>query len=204
MAITRRKWNWSMTDEDDTRLPMAKTLHEHHRLVFVANRLDPTKPIPPSLGVQIERPGGARKSFLIKAISTKLQQEGEYFKVLDHGEINIRTWEQCGMSASHRRKNEQFLSLNCEVAVFSGASGLEAQDLGAKRIELNAPGSYEAGGKLVVNRTPDGRSLQGTLAPRCWHSPVKGLTSIASQLEIAVRIMIRPRGPPRGQGMGNW
>ncbi|KAL7931255.1 copper homeostasis protein [Trichoderma chlorosporum] len=66
--------------------------------------------------------------------------------------------------------------LNCEVAVFSGASGLEAQDLGAKRIELNAPGSYEEGG----------------LTP-----PVKELTSIASQLEIAVRIMIRPRGPPR-------
>ncbi|UKZ57867.1 hypothetical protein TrVGV298_011728 [Trichoderma virens] len=43
--------------------------------------------------------------------------------------------------------------LNCEVAVFSGASGLEAQDLGAKRIEIN--------------------------------------------LEIPVRIMIRPRGPPR-------
>lgn len=69
----------------------------------------------------------------------------------------------------------QSTRLNCEVAVFSGASGLEAQDLGAKRIELNAPGSYEAGG----------------LTP-----PVKELTSIASQLEIAVRIMIRPRGPP--------
>ncbi|KAL6881585.1 copper homeostasis protein [Trichoderma novae-zelandiae] len=66
--------------------------------------------------------------------------------------------------------------LNCEVAVFSGAAGLEAQDLGAKRIELNAPGSYEEGG----------------LTP-----PVKELTSIASQLEIAVRIMIRPRGAPR-------
>ncbi|EHK27407.1 uncharacterized protein TRIVIDRAFT_119840, partial [Trichoderma virens Gv29-8] len=58
-----------------------------------------------------------------------------------------------------------------EVAVFSGASGLEAQDLGAKRIEINAPGSYEEGG----------------LTP-----PVKELTSIASQLEIPVRIMIRP------------
>ncbi|KAM0255220.1 hypothetical protein ACHAQJ_005984 [Trichoderma viride] len=69
----------------------------------------------------------------------------------------------------------QSTRLNCEVAVFSGASGLEAQDLGAKRIELNAPGSYGAGG----------------LTP-----PVKELTSIASQLEIAVRIMIRPRGPP--------
>ncbi|KAK0758634.1 hypothetical protein N5P37_009033 [Trichoderma harzianum] len=61
--------------------------------------------------------------------------------------------------------------LNCEVAVFSGASGLEAQAMGAKRIELNAPGSYDEGG----------------LTP-----PVKELTSIASQLEIAVRVMIRP------------
>ncbi|KAL6910985.1 copper homeostasis protein [Trichoderma evansii] len=69
----------------------------------------------------------------------------------------------------------QSTRLNCEVAVFSGASGLEAQAFGAKRIELNAPGSYGAGG----------------LTP-----PVKELTSIASQLEIAVRIMIRPRGPP--------
>lgn len=69
----------------------------------------------------------------------------------------------------------QSTRLNCEVAVFGGASGLEAQDLGAKRIELNAPGSYDAGG----------------LTP-----PVKELTSIASQLEIAVRIMIRPRGAP--------
>ncbi|RFU73674.1 copper homeostasis cutc [Trichoderma arundinaceum] len=70
----------------------------------------------------------------------------------------------------------QSTRLNCEVAVFSGASGLEAQDLGAKRIELNAPGSYGAGG----------------LTP-----PVKELTSIASQLHIAVRIMIRPRGAPQ-------
>ncbi|KAL6891003.1 copper homeostasis protein [Trichoderma longibrachiatum] len=70
----------------------------------------------------------------------------------------------------------QSTKLNCEVAVFSGAAGLEAQDEGAKRIELNAPGSYEEGG----------------LTP-----PVKELTSIASQLEIAVRIMIRPRGDPR-------
>ncbi|KAL7812252.1 copper homeostasis protein [Trichoderma gracile] len=70
----------------------------------------------------------------------------------------------------------QSTKLNCEVAVFSGAAGLEAQALGAKRIELNAPGSYEEGG----------------LTP-----PVKELTSIASQLEIAVRIMIRPRGAPR-------
>ncbi|KAH0522220.1 hypothetical protein TsFJ059_006104 [Trichoderma semiorbis] len=70
----------------------------------------------------------------------------------------------------------QSTKLNCEVAVFSGASGLEAQAMGAKRIELNAPGSYDEGG----------------LTP-----PVKELTSIASQLECAVRIMIRPRGPPR-------
>ncbi|KAK5993229.1 PF03932 family protein CutC [Cladobotryum mycophilum] len=68
------------------------------------------------------------------------------------------------------------MSLSLEVAVFSGAYGLKAQALGAKRIEINAPGSYEAGG----------------LTP-----PVSELTSIASQLEIPVRIMIRPRGPPQ-------
>lgn len=68
------------------------------------------------------------------------------------------------------------MTLSLEVAVFSGAQGLSAQALGAKRIELNAPGSYDAGG----------------LTP-----PVSALTSIASQLEIPVRIMIRPRGPPQ-------
>lgn len=68
--------------------------------------------------------------------------------------------------------------LNCEVAVFSGTSGLEAQALGAARIELNAPGSYEAGG----------------LTP-----PVEELTSVNTQLDIPVRIMIRPRGAPQAQ-----
>ncbi|KAM0519070.1 hypothetical protein ACHAPE_004066 [Trichoderma viride] len=28
ITITRRKWSWSMTDEDDTKLLMANTLHE--------------------------------------------------------------------------------------------------------------------------------------------------------------------------------
>lgn len=95
----------------------------------------------------------------------------------------------------------QSTRLNCEIVVFSGAFDLGAQDLGAKRVELNAPGSYEAGGTLIINCTPDGRSLQGILAPRCCHTPVKGLTSIASELEIALRIMIPPHGP---RTIGNW
>ncbi|KJZ80511.1 hypothetical protein HIM_00361 [Hirsutella minnesotensis 3608] len=62
-----------------------------------------------------------------------------------------------------------------EVAVFSGRSALEAQRLGASRVELNAPGSYAAGGL-----TPD----------------VAVLASIRPQLTIPVHVMIRPRGPP--------
>jgi copper homeostasis protein len=65
--------------------------------------------------------------------------------------------------------------LNLEVAVFSGNEALLAQNLGATRVELNAPGSYEDGG----------------LTP-----PVSELTSVYKRLDIPVRIMIRPRGPP--------
>ncbi|KAL6904167.1 hypothetical protein GGI43DRAFT_432790 [Trichoderma evansii] len=71
ITITRRKWSWSMSDEDDTKLLMANTLHEPDW----AERWD------------------------------------EYF--LNRGEINIRTWEQYGMLARHRRKKaaEQGLGL---------------------------------------------------------------------------------------------
>lgn len=65
--------------------------------------------------------------------------------------------------------------ISLEVAVFSGQNALMAQRAGAHRVELNAPGSYDAGG----------------LTP-----PVKELTSIASELEIPIRIMIRPVGQP--------
>lgn len=65
--------------------------------------------------------------------------------------------------------------LPLEIAVFTKTSALLAQTCGAKRIELNAPGSYDAGG----------------LTPS-----VDDLTSIAAQMQIPIRIMIRPRGPP--------
>lgn len=72
IIITRRKWSWSMSDEDDTKLLMANTLHE---------------------------PDWA-------------EHWDEYF--VSRGEINVRTWEQYGMLASHRRKKaaEQGLSLD--------------------------------------------------------------------------------------------
>jgi copper homeostasis protein len=77
------------------------------------------------------------------------------------------------MAADLRASHDKTLPL--EVAVFSGSDGLRAQQLGASRIELNAQGSYDAGG----------------LTPR-----VEDLEAIISELDIPVRIMIRPRGPP--------
>jgi copper homeostasis protein len=62
-----------------------------------------------------------------------------------------------------------------EVAVFSGQSALKAQSQGASRVELNAPGSYAVGG----------------ITP-----PISELKAVADQLEIATRVMIRPRGAP--------
>lgn len=67
--------------------------------------------------------------------------------------------------------------LPLEVAVFSAADALRAQSMGAKRVELNASGSYAIGGT-----TPK----------------VEDLAAIAPQLNIPVRIMIRPRGKPKG------
>ncbi|KAJ6781117.1 hypothetical protein PWT90_00698 [Aphanocladium album] len=65
--------------------------------------------------------------------------------------------------------------LPLELAVFSADDALAAQSLGAARVELNAPGSYPAGG----------------LTP-----PVAALAALSPQLRIPVRVMIRPRGPP--------
>ncbi|KAL7892747.1 hypothetical protein HDV63DRAFT_233493 [Trichoderma sp. SZMC 28014] len=52
---------------------------------------------------------------------------------------------------------------------------------------------------LAARRTAE--ACKGHRHPEAVMPPSRGLTSIASQLEIAVRIMIRPRGPRR---MGNW
>lgn len=66
--------------------------------------------------------------------------------------------------------------LPLELAVFYVADALLAQSLGAARIELNAPGSYPAGG----------------LTP-----PLSALAALAApSLRIPLRVMIRPRGPP--------
>ena len=73
--------------------------------------------------------------------------------------------------------------LPLEVAVFSGANALQAQNQGAHRVELNAPGSYPFGG----------------LTP-----PIQELASVAKWLHIPARVMIRPVGaslefPPGGR-----
>ncbi|KAG6004560.1 hypothetical protein E4U21_000944 [Claviceps maximensis] len=67
------------------------------------------------------------------------------------------------------------IKMPLEVAVFSGASILKAQTQGCSRVELNAPGSYFAGGT-----TP----------------PIAELARVADRVRVPVRIMIRPRGPP--------
>jgi copper homeostasis protein len=70
-----------------------------------------------------------------------------------------------------------------EVAVFSGCDAISAQNLGARRVELNAPGSYGVGG----------------LTP-----PVEELTSVAADLRVPIRIMIRPVGAPLAPGASDF
>ncbi|KAI1747369.1 hypothetical protein F4782DRAFT_425959 [Xylaria castorea] len=67
--------------------------------------------------------------------------------------------------------------LSLEIPVFGASAALSAATLGATRIELNAPGSYNEGGL-----TPSIEDL-------------KQFTSTSSQ-RCPLRIMIRPRGPP--------
>ncbi|KAF7559045.1 hypothetical protein G7046_g5110 [Stylonectria norvegica] len=67
------------------------------------------------------------------------------------------------------------MSTPLEVAVFSSSSAIHAQLHGAKRIELNAPGSYATGGTTF---------------------PVAQFKALGPQLTIPVRLMIRPRGAP--------
>lgn len=62
-----------------------------------------------------------------------------------------------------------------EIPVFCPASAIQAQDLGARRIELNAQGSYPDGGL-----TPSREDLE----------------HVSSVVQSPNRIMIRPRGPP--------
>ncbi|KAK1966141.1 CutC family protein [Colletotrichum sublineola] len=65
------------------------------------------------------------------------------------------------------------MPINLEIPVFSPASALHAQALGAQRIELNARGSYPAGGT-----TPAAVDLE----------------DVTERLTVPVRVMIRPRG----------
>lgn len=67
-------------------------------------------------------------------------------------------------------------SIPLEMPVFSPASALQAQALGASRVELNARASYSQGG----------------LTPRL--EDVKKTSSLG--LQIPNRVMVRPRGPP--------
>ncbi|OTB00210.1 hypothetical protein M426DRAFT_324451 [Hypoxylon sp. CI-4A] len=69
------------------------------------------------------------------------------------------------------------MAIGLEIAVFGAAAASRAAELGASRVELNALGSYYAGGL-----TPSLEDLQAI-----------------SHLQIPVRIMIRPRGPPPGE-----
>ncbi|KAH6686396.1 copper homeostasis protein cutC [Plectosphaerella plurivora] len=62
-----------------------------------------------------------------------------------------------------------------EIPVFTAAAALQAQSLGAQRIELNAPGSYPLGGT-----TPTMADLEAI-----------------SAVDVPAMIMIRPRGPPK-------
>lgn len=71
------------------------------------------------------------------------------------------------------------MPINLEIPVFSPSSALQAQALGAQRIELSARGSYPAGGT-----TPTLADLEG----------------ITKWLMIPVRVMIRPRGRPADGG----
>ncbi|KAI0150149.1 hypothetical protein GGR57DRAFT_198814 [Xylariaceae sp. FL1272] len=67
--------------------------------------------------------------------------------------------------------------LGLEIPAFGAQAALRAVDLGASRIELNAAGSYPDGGL-----TPTLEDLEAL---------------ISSGIQVPLRIMIRPRGPPQ-------
>lgn len=67
-------------------------------------------------------------------------------------------------------------STGLEVPVFGASAALRAVEAGASRIELNAAGSYPAGGL-----TPSLDDLERV---------------IVAGLNVPLRVMIRPRGPP--------
>lgn len=72
------------------------------------------------------------------------------------------------------------MSPGLEIPIFGSASASSAVSFGAKRLELNAAGSYPLGGT-----TPSLSELDQT---------VEALGSSASG--VPLRVMVRPRGPP--------
>lgn len=81
------------------------------------------------------------------------------------------------MALPQELKNPEKLPLEC--AVFGAENAIRAQKVGVQRIELNAPGSYKAGGL-----TPEVVELQ----------------SCKPAVKVPIRIMIRPRGAPHKCG----
>ena len=73
-----------------------------------------------------------------------------------------------------------------EIPIFGPASASAASELGASRLEVNAAGSYSLGGT-----TPSLAELRE--AVRTLAYPKNPATA-----PVAVRVMIRPRGPPSG------
>lgn len=76
--------------------------------------------------------------------------------------------------------------VHLEVPIFGPGSASAAVAAGAARLELNAAGSYPAGG---LTPTPADLALTVDAAIS---------TAAASSSPVPVRVMIRPRGPPRG------
>ncbi|RYP57089.1 hypothetical protein DL770_010758 [Monosporascus sp. CRB-9-2] len=73
-----------------------------------------------------------------------------------------------------RIRTPEMAPIDLEIPVFGADAAADAVAAGASRIELNAAGSYPAGGL-----TPSPEDLQGV-----------------ANLSVPLRIMIRPRGPP--------
>ncbi|KAK3325560.1 CutC family protein [Apodospora peruviana] len=82
-----------------------------------------------------------------------------------------------------------------EVPVFGAADVALAVSLGAGRLELNAAGSYAAGGT-----TPTIQELHS--ARSAISSSPHHQNSGGDQQDVPLRVMIRPRGPPQ-EGVGD-
>ncbi|KAK0615849.1 copper homeostasis CutC domain-containing protein [Bombardia bombarda] len=77
--------------------------------------------------------------------------------------------------------------IGLEVPVFGSASALEAIKAGARRLEVNHGGSYVAGG--ITPNHFEVRSVRGVVDTHYLEATTTD--------PIPIRVMIRPRGPPR-------